>query len=372
MESFENPSKKINIMAVYNQMHPNQMNPQANKINAHADKDNKNLKRAGMVAGGVGLAGAGAAFAATQINDADVDAEDLELTPDDLIAGANSGAVEDSAEDAKADAHADKVELHENHVSYHESHDLHVHHHNAPYPQMGHEQAHVGDPHVEVTESAVIFDEEGNVVSVFDSGTIDGKDFMVIDSDLNGKGDILAVDENRNGIFEDNEIRQIDNQTYEIGQGDHLSAYARVGEELYKIEDFDDSGLRGHNYAQNDHIENDFHDGGSSEHDFAFNNEDYNNHGGEQYNAGVELEVESFDAHDSFADNSLDVTPDYGYADNGYADAGVDTYADASVDSYDAGMDSYSDASADYGYTDTSVDSSSDIASFDSVDTFDA
>lgn len=323
-------SQKIIIMAVYNQNQPNQVRNQANK------KD-KNLQRAGMVAAGVGLAGAATAFAATQLNDGDVDSDNVEMTSDDLLAGVNANAIE-TEEAPVAKTETTNHTTVENHVTHTNHETVHVYHHDAPHANVqGHEAGAAGsEPHVVVEESAILYDEEGNIISTYDAGTIDGKQFMVLDSDANGRGDVLAVDENRNGVFEEDEIRPIDNQTYEIGQGQKLNIYAKVGEDIIKVDTIDPKNDPRADYAE---IQNDFigdREDADNLDDFAHNNDDYNNHGGEQYDASMQ--------HDPVPEYepTLEVEPEV-YAQDGLADPGYsDTYAyndgayEAAAGSYDA------------------------------------
>ena len=290
--------------------------------NAAVNKS-KNLKRGMAIGGAVLGAGTASAFGATKIaeNAAEGTTSD-ELTEDDLLAGAQAGA-DGTTEDNVTDE--------TNHTTINENH-IHIH------PES---QQQVADPELQVNETGVIVDEEGDYVGAYDSGKYDGKDFMVLDTDGNGKGDILAYDENGNGIYEDHEITYIDNQTYEMGQGEHLMGYVRTGEgDLVKI--YDETNDTPH-YAQHeddvtrgtDGIRNDFVDektGDVYTHDLAENNPDYNNHdGAEQYSAGMDNIGNDFVAEDFDSSNH-----DYGYVDEGqdYAsfDSGSDSFDDPTFD----------------------------------------
>lgn len=260
--------------------------------NAAVNKS-KNLKRGLAVGAGVLGAGGATALAADALINADTnDAE--ELTGDDLMAGAE--VVENSA------APVESVTV--NH---------HVNHHVVQHPEVIDDEF-VPEPEldVQITETAVLLDEDGNIMSAYDAGKIDGKDFVVIDSDLNGKADILAYDENGNGIYEDHEITQLDNSTYQIGQGDDFKVYAQdPAGNMHIIHEEPNQPFYAENAYDNnsvDGINNDFHDQKDGEfyhNDFADNNPDYNNQGGEQY-AGV----------DDYTYNEVQETPDYGYNDN--------------------------------------------------------
>lgn len=295
--------------------------------NAAVNKS-KNLKRGLAVGAGVLGAGGAAAFATERIVNSGSD-DPAELTEENLVAGANTG-VEEASEHT------------------HETHETHVNHHIvAEEPIVPDTNENFDEPmDVEVTETAVLLDEEGNIMSAYDAGKINGKDFVVIDSDLNGKGDILAYDENGNGIFEDNEITQIDNSTYEIGKGQDFKVFAQDENGNMNLIHQEPNYIQHGDVAHEPNpgigdIHNDFYDAKSGETyhgDFAENNPDYNNHGGEQYSAGVD--------HPAVADNTIQndfdgmPEPSYGYQedvhqDYGYSEPASDFTADHSTEVYD-------------------------------------
>lgn len=295
--------------------------------NAAVNKS-KNLKR-GLVAGAAVLGVGGAtAYGATHMNGGEE--EVAPLTSEDLIEGAEAGAENIVEETHQTTGHIVTNEVHHTYVV--ENFD---------------DVTNPGEEHqldVNVEESSILFDDEGNVITTIDAGTIDGKDFMVLDTDLNGKGDVLAYDVNNNGVYEDNEILKLDNDTYEMGQGKNFHAYAQ-DEEGNVVE------VYGDDMAQNDKgttgIHNDFDDEKTGEYyhdDLADNNQDYNNHDGEQYNASMgEYEGdlyaqvdEKYDVEetqdDLYAGNFEEEVTDYGYVEPG------DDLA-----SFDAGSESFDD-----------------------------
>ncbi|MDE6382050.1 MAG: hypothetical protein K2L57_04190, partial [Muribaculaceae bacterium] len=126
-------------------------------------------------------------------------------------------------------------------------------------------------------------------VGTYDAGKIDGKDFVVLDNDLNGKGDVLAYDINGNGVFEEQEVFQIDNDTYEMGQGKEFNLYARNDQGDFEKVNIDPVYEARHDSLAD--IHNDFEDEKTGEYyrgDLAENNRDYINNDAEQYSAGME------------------------------------------------------------------------------------
>lgn len=307
-----------------------------------AVRKSKNLKR-GIVAGAA-LAGVGtaSAYGATKISEASHDS-DSELTSDDLLSGAEVGVDEVQTEETQAHTH--------HHTVVNETH-IHIH---------NDEQAQV-DPELHVEETAVVFDENGEIVASYDAGTYDGKAFIVMDSDGNGKGDIMAYDENNNGVFEDHEVTYLDNQTYEIGKGENLAIYEQDANGDVNLKDVQPNPLlnpMAHVQDKGDDVEgihNDFLDEKDGEvygRDLADHNPDYNNHGGQQYTAGMNVSEES---------QQVDFTDKY--------DDGVQDYTAHEEAGYDATMNDYhaDNEVQDYGYTEPS----NDYTAFDnSADSFD-
>lgn len=193
------------------------------------------------------------------------------------------------------------------------------------------------DLDIEVTESGVIFDSEGNIDRTVDAGTIEGKDFMVVDYDLNGRGDVLAYDANGNGRFEADEVVSLDNKTYEMGQGKEFNLYAENERgEVVRLND----GLY---HADNDpigDIHNDFDDEKTGDYyrgDLAENNRDYVNDEAEQYSASMERESGDLYAQVDEKYDDYEEPQDFGYTEPGddlAYDGGADSFDDPGV--YDA------------------------------------
>lgn len=251
---------------------------QLDEMEDAAVNKSKNLKRGLLAGAGVLGVGGTAAFAASQMSSDD----EAPLTSEDLLAGANAGAenIEDAQEEATAQdnntTHETVKEVHHTYVVENNGGE------SGSHPGAGEELD------VNVRESSVLFDEEGNIVSTIDAGTVNGKDFMVIDNDLNGKGDVLAYDANGNGVYEDNEIVQLDNNSWEMGKGQEFHAYAQT-EDGDIVEVYVDDPNGKSDIAD---IHNDFEDertGEIYENDLAQNNPDYNNE--DQQRAGFEVNL---------------------------------------------------------------------------------
>ena len=258
--------------------------------NAAVNKS-KNLKRGLAVGAAVVGAGAATAFGATKVAEGMHSNDEPELTAEDLEAAAQAGA-DGSTADAVKEANQQPT-VKQTTVEVHP-------------------EDKVVDPELSVEETALIYDENGDYIGSVDSGTYDGKDFMVLDTDGNGKGDIMAYDENGNGIYEDHEIVYIDNETYDMGQGSRLSAYQQTEDgDVVKIYDQPNTGRFAQVEPRHegiDDIHNDFEDEKTGEeysHDLAENNPDYNNHAEDNnYSAGMSDDIQN---------DFTDIEPDYGY-----------------------------------------------------------
>lgn len=267
----------------------------------------RNLKR-GLAAGAaiIGVGGV-SAYAATNLSDNGSDADADPLTEDELLAAAKTvaeAAVESEEQPAPKAAAPEVIRV----------------------P--------VQDPELVIDETSVVYDEFGNVAVSYDSGKYNGKDFMVFDTDNNGKGDVLAYDANANGLYEEHEITRLDNESYNLGKGENLSVYVQDergdmhqiwhGENrlygaamdgLDTLENSDDTSDIQNDFDLNEKTGEVYH------HDLAENNPDYDNNGGEQYAASDE----------NFAD--FGDVPDYGYNDNSNDYASYDSPNEA----YDEG-----------------------------------
>lgn len=294
----------------------------------------RNLKRGLAIGGAVaGSAAAGVGLYAAVSGGIGENGEEISLEPDELLSGANAVAedlVQDSAEEEKVETPRPHINVTTETVETPENEEAML----------------------DVKETGVLLDENGEVIGTYDEGTYDGKRFIVVDSDGNGKGDIIGYDANGNGIIEEHEITSMDNSSYQIGHG--------VEQSVYMIDESGNKVLlyRGHDVsqfiAQNNipepepyydpyqedirEIHNDFEDektGETYRNDLAQNNDDYNNNSGEQY-FGIEGEQTEHFAYEGETHFSEEL--DYGYTEP------QDDFA--STDTYDSIDDHFSDGLA--------------------------
>lgn len=321
------------------------------------------------VAAGAGLLGVGAvsAYGAEHVVNGDTEQSEVsELTEDDMQAGAEAGATDGSTETSD-----------QSHVETHNVEEVHVYHHDVPEP--------TDEPEIEIDTTTHLYDNEGNLVGSIDSGTFDGKDFAILDTDADGDGDILMYDANENGKIDDNEMADISDSNYIMGQGeDHHDINIVTGEEI--ADAHDDPGFLSNDIYINEKdeladITNDFSDEKSGEeygNDLAENNSDYQNDSDiDHYSAGVdhhdELAYNDEEGHaQDYEFNSEAVSDnDSDYFEN-HDDSAEEDLAYDSDDSYDAdsegeGYDDDSfddpDTTNDYAYNDD-MDNGDDSGSF--------
>lgn len=333
--------------------------------NAAVNKS-KNLKRGLLAGAGVIGVGASTAYGATHFPSSGEKVENSELTEEDILAGANAGVEDATSEDSQSGSSTTHTAVEESHV---------YHHHIIETPETA--EPAVEEPvDLNVVETGVIYDEDGELITAYDAGFVDDKVFIAYDTDMNGRADLVAIDANNNGVFEDHEFHTADNESYVLGQGEHISAYVQTSEgDLINIMSSDDANAQ--NLAEQPHepIHNDFDDEHTGERyhgDLAYNNSDYNNRGGEQYRA--EMSAPEHADVETYPSEELNVSSGYEYEDT-YAEhsvGGDEMYGDENVyteelTAYNAEEESYTEP-ADYGYTDPS----DDMASFDaSAESFD-
>ncbi len=331
----------------------------------NAINKSNNFKKAAVIGGAVLGVGATAAYAASKMNpgDTDLTAEtDSELTSEDLMDGANAGAIDSEVIDETVTTTAPEA-----------TEEVHIHHHHydnpAPAPEVE------ADPEVSIDETGIIYDEEGNVVSVFDRGTIDGKNFTVMDTDGNGYADKIGYDVNGNGIYEADEIADMDNRSYQMGQGQTLGQYVQDSEgNLYAIQDpmpRYDGQLTDDGTAQlepDEKIHNDFIDEKNDGQfdDVARNNPDYNNNYDHDYGAAPEEPHAGLAYVDEVTEDDTIVNDNLAYADvTPSLHEEIDAPADFEVeDNYDGLAYDYDEPS----YEEPSYDATDDLASNDYSD----
>ncbi|MCM1369430.1 MAG: hypothetical protein NC204_03560 [Candidatus Amulumruptor caecigallinarius] len=284
----------------------------------------KNLKRAAIAGAAVLGAGATVAYGATHmLHDENGD----ELTEADFVAA--------------ADASADNVSVNTTPQSSGSvSNNAGTNAGGQASPQTAQ-----SDADVTVDKTTLVFDEDGDIVATVDSGTVDGKSFAVFDTDLNGRGDVVAIDMNGNGVYEENEIVYSDNVSYAMGQGKSIAA-VEINDEG-EVNPVYPTGLEGnpiHLAVNQTHHEGEKDTFLGDHHEHYYNDDDLSDHyyaerGGEQYVSDSERNPESLmaqvdarDADDDFAsDNNGGEygeyyaeadTPDGEIIDYGYSEQG--------------------------------------------------
>lgn len=250
-----------------------------------AVKNSNTAKRvaagAALFAGGAVVAG-GAAYAATNPGPAPEPIQ--ELTTDDIVKGAEAGSTEETP-------------VVEEHVTE--------------------KVVYVEKPVEEPKEPTVTWDETTNVyvdgekVASVEEGTYDGHRFALTDVDGDGDAEVLAIDLNNNGKYEEYEKTYFsDSDNVRMG---HETAHAN-NHYFYETE----SGelVEDPNYvAQNEEvIHNNFEDektGEAYRGDYAENNPDYNNRADVDYESKEYLaENDKYDTNDGNYSASMDDNAD--------------------------------------------------------------
>lgn len=285
---------------------------------------------AALLVGGAAVAG-GAAYAAGQPN---VEPEDT-LTAEDVVDGANAGQSFQPEEEPQQEVVTERVVYVEK-----------------PQPEE------TKEPTVTWDEKTVVYDEQGNVVGSVEKGTVDGKDFMLMDYDGDNHADVLAIDMDENGRFDDNEVVKYDPSDH-VHMG-HDTAHTR---EIHNGSQMPYDSEEPRYIAQNDDptIHNNFEDEKTGERyhdDFAEDNPDYNpNADVNDYGENGRYLAEN-DAYDAENDGYYDAEMSDGLAENeAYEEERVEEYMaetddegsadDAMGDTADYVADSYDDSSYD-------------------------
>lgn len=273
---------------------------------------------AAVFVGGAAVAG-GAAYAATQPSEGE---DSVPLTAEDVVNGAD--VTSEYQAEPVAEQPTEKVVVVEKPVE---------------------------KPSVEEPEkSSVTWDETTNYyvgddkVASVEEGTVDGHKFALMDIDGDGHADLLAVDVDNNGQFDDNEV-----VTYTEEDHVHMGHQtARVTEQHYNSVDDITPNYEGQNYVaqnqthQEDVIHNNFEDektGESYHGDYAENNPDYNpDVDGDNGNGNYLAENDSYGQNDN--DNYSAGMEDDSYlaeAEPYEQDDNVENYtAEADVDTNDS------------------------------------
>ena len=316
-------------------MKTNETNPGMNVDdyeNMAVQKSN-NAKRvaasAAMLVGGAAVGG-GAAYAAADHEDANPVIEDDNLTAEDVVDGANVGNSYQESNDSHTETTTERV----------------------VYVEKQQEPAEEEESAVTWDEKTVVYDENGNVLGSAESGTVNGKNFVLMDVDGDDHADYLAIDMDGNNRFDDNEIVRYDVSDH-VHMG-HETAHTKeihYKDSLYGNESPEDP----HYVAQNDAdhtIHNNFEDektGESYHDDYAENNPDYNpNADTNDYGNGNNYLAEN-DAYDAEEDSySADINQDYLAESEDYDNGSAEGYiANADVKEQEEPLDSSADYTAE-------------------------
>lgn len=275
--------------------------------NAAVNKSN-NAKRAAVAAGvlAAGATGAGAAYAATNFPPGHEEEPIETLSEEDLEGVANSGANQVQQPEVKPEQPATPVK----------------------------QETHVEEPEVTFDTTTHYYDDDHNLVATTEEGTIDGRQFTLIDLDNDNKADILAYDANGNGIYEENEIIELTGRD-QIVMGneatEHKDVFFASNDSDDEIEDYYDGDEK--DYV--DTIHNDFEDektGETYSRDYAENNENYNNNGDvEHYSASYE--ADNTDDNNYYDSEDLGLAQNDDFDDNDYYDSLAEN--DTTDDSFD-------------------------------------
>lgn len=294
--------------------------------------------------GGAAVAG-GAAYAATQSTAPSVDET---LTAEDVVSGAEAGSEYAPAEPEAQEPQAAQA----THTTSTHTTTERIYVVEQPAADVKGEEPQNGE------ESPVSWDEmthyyvDGEKLMSVESGTVQGHDFKVFDTDNDNLAEVVAIDTNDNGIFEQDEIiTMTDADDFRMGH-----ETAKVTNEHYSSEELDKYSFPdGHDeqvFAQNGKvIRNNFEDektGDSYYGDFAENNPDYNPQGN----------VNSYDAKDSYlAENDSYHTEDHTYSAEMHSD-GVDPDGGFMAGTEIYASDVYTEAATDpsLAQSDTDID----------------
>lgn len=280
--------------------------------NAAVNKSN-NAKRAAAI--GAAVAGSGAMGVAGKaiydnVTDNHENPADA-LTPEDLDSAAQVGADQVQAPQETQPEPAPRVSQQPAEPAPHP----------APEPP---------EDEIDITfdKTTHIYDEDNQLLATTEDGTLEGKNFTLIDLDEDMQADILAYDADGSGDYTDNEIvRLTGDDQIQMGNATtrHEDIFVQLNEpesepfvdpiDPYNLEDEKD-------LAEEDRIHNDFEDektGESYSHDYAENNENYNNNGDVEHYAGMgdmdyeEKIEEPYDEEydDTLASNDLDDSSDF-------------------------------------------------------------
>ena len=227
-----------------------------------------------------------------------------------------------------AEAGANQVEAPQAEESHHTHHP-----HPQPTPVPPAEETVVQeDPELTFDKTTQYYSGDQLIITE-EEGTLDGRNFKLVDLDGDLRADILAYDEDGNGIYNEDEIIELQGRDkivmgHDTKQTETVRVY-EVEREPFIFED--EKG-----YAYEENIHNDFEDEKTGEvysHDYAENNENYNNNGDvENYTAEYKEENLAY-VEPQEEEILIDGEPDDSYEPETFEEDNMDLYADNADDS---------------------------------------
>lgn len=267
---------------------------------------------------GAGAIGAGTAYA---MNGEEGEELDETLTPDAVLAGA-----EETAQDVTS-----SVQTETQHTVTQEE-QVRI------YKEAAKEAAQAEEDENRVswdeTESYYVNDQK---VASVERGTVDGHKFMIADVNGDDSADIVAIDMNDNGVYEEDEIRTLtpeDNlrMGHQTAQESNNYYYTEADEPASGYEPVPEPYVE-----RQEPIHNNFEDektGDEYEDDFADGNEDYNPNADMDYD-GNERYLDETDGYDNESYNA-----ETDFAGEEESEANVESYDMAEADTEDEPYDS--------------------------------
>lgn len=299
---------------------------QLEELENEAVNKSNNAKRIAAAAGLLATGGA-AGYAATEISE--TEPEPIEtLTEDDLDDVVESGA----SQVHEPEHYSQPVQTTPNPVPHDEP----------TTPEVEEDAAPEKDIDVSFDKTTHYIDEDFDRVMTEEEGTINGHRFVLRDVNGDMRADVLGYDADGNGVINEDEIVELSGKD-QIAMGHATAQHEDVfvttyGEPEPYIEPYDIDDEK--DYAQ-ENIENDFEDEKTGEmysHDYAENNDDYDNGDPEPYSAS------QTDDSDYAYDEVVKDDTDYAY-DEVVQDEGDDEYEDLAEN--DTTEDTFEDVDSD-------------------------
>ena len=297
---------------------------QLEELENAAVKKSNNAKRAaaiGAAVAGSGAIGVAGKAAYDNVTGDQQDVDDI-ITQEDIEEGAQVGANQvEAQQQPEPVAEAPRVQQ-------------------APAPTPPAPTPTPPEPDVDITfdKTTHIYDEDNNLLATTEEGTLEGKDFMLIDVDNDMNADVLAYDADGSGFYDENEIVELRGSN-QIQMGNptsqHEDVWIQTDEPDPIIDDpyIDDPFNIDEKYDDDNGIRNDFVDEKTGEdysNDYAEDNEDYNNHGDvDHYTASANDDLADITNDDVVEDDVDDEFDDYNdtLASNDTVDDSVDDYS---------------------------------------------